>query len=101
MTRVTTHVLDTAAGSPAAGIEVTLHRQLAGGEWERVGAGETDRDGRLSTLPSVEDGLHRLDFLTPSTFFPQVSVTFRVTGEEHLHVPLLLSPYGYTTYRGS
>jgi 5-hydroxyisourate hydrolase len=101
VTRVTTHVLDTAAGVPASDVPVTLSRREEDGTWESLGSGATDRDGRLSTLPAVENGLHRLQFTTSSAFFPEVTVTFRVTGEEHLHVPLLLSPFGYTTYRGS
>lgn len=101
MTRVTTHVLDTASGSPAAGLTVTLLGCNDSGVWQSLGQGETGEDGRLSTFPDVANGLHRLNFLTSSEFFPEVIVTFRVSGEEHLHVPLLLSPFGYTTYRGS
>lgn len=101
MTRVTTHVLDTAAGLPASGVPVTLLGQKEDGDWRPLGSGDTDKDGRLTTLPDVKNGLHRLRFVTSSAFFPEVTVTFRVDGEEHLHVPLLLSPFGYTTYRGS
>ena len=101
MTRVTTHVLDTAAGSPAGGVTVTLLGCDSDGTWQELGSGVTDADGRLTGLPHVENGRHRLTFATASPFFPEVTVTFAVTGEAHLHVPLLLSPYGYTVYRGS
>jgi 5-hydroxyisourate hydrolase len=101
VTRVTTHVLDTATGVPASGVPVTLLGCEEDGNWRSLGSGDTDQDGRLTTLPNVQNGLHRLRFVTGSTFFPEVTVTFRVDGEEHLHVPLLLSPFGYTTYRGS
>ncbi len=101
MTRVTTHVLDTANGVPAAGVSVTLLRSDEDGEWHAIGSGLTGEDGRLSDLPEVENGLHRLDFETASAFFPRVTVTFTVTGETHLHLPLLLSSFGYTVYRGS
>jgi len=101
VTRVTTHVLDTAAGAPGAGLTVTLLGRGPDGTWVTLGSGVTDADGRLAGLPETENGLHRLQFETRSAFFPEVTVTFAVSGERHLHVPLLLSPYGYTTYRGS
>jgi 5-hydroxyisourate hydrolase len=110
---ITTHVLDTARGIPAAGIGVVLERQHQA-EWQLVGRGETDVDGRQRTLMaeagSAPPGIYRLRFDTRGyfeaqsvqTFFPLVTVTFEVPdGEAHHHVPLLLSPYGYTTYRGS
>ena len=115
MTRVTTHVLDTAAGRPAAGIPVTLQvRTFAGrpaGEdrWAELGAAITDENGRTDALADVADGPHRLVFdvaahLGAGAFFSEVTVHFRVDvgrDGDHLHVPLLLSPFGYTTYRGS
>jgi 5-hydroxyisourate hydrolase len=110
---ITTHVLDTARGVPAAGIGVVLERQHES-EWQLVGRGETDADGRqralMSDAGSAPPGIYRLRFdtrgyfeaLSLQTFFPQVTVTFEIPdGEAHHHVPLLLSPYGYTTYRGS
>lgn len=100
MTAVSTHVLDTAVGAPAAGVPVTLLRAHDGG-WQRVGHAVTDEDGRVGDLPAVSDGLHRLVFVTGTPFFPSVTVEFVAGGEEHLHVPLLLSPYGYSVYRGS
>lgn len=112
MSNVTTHVLDTARGKPAAGVAIVLFRQDAGAFVE-LGRGKTDEDGRLRTLldgrPLVR-GIYRLDFATRdyfagqglACFYPEVSVTFEIVDEtSHHHVPLLVSPYGYSTYRGS
>jgi 5-hydroxyisourate hydrolase len=114
MSAITTHVLDTSRGRPASGIPVTLEQQAASGEWTLLGKGATDGNGRLQTLMheliALTPGAYRLTFhtrayfaalgLTP--FFPVVTVVFDVEpGESHYHVPLLLSPFGYTTYRGS
>jgi len=103
---VTTHVLDTARGRPAAGVAVRLER-VAGDGWQSVGSGVTDADGRLRDLPPTSAGRYRLVFdtgayLGDDGFYPQVTVEFRLEqGEDHYHVPLLLSPFGYSTYRGS
>ncbi len=105
---ITTHVLDTAVGKPAAGIRVTLELQ-AGAAWTPVGDGVTDADGRLRTLTPgpVPAGTYRIAFdtgayLGPGAFFPRVEIHFAVAdGTQHFHVPLLLSPFGYSTYRGS
>ena len=109
---ITTHVLDTAAGRPGKGIAIELER-ADHGAWKLVGAGITDDDGRLKTLtppgPIVparyrirfQTGLY-FDALGIATFFPVVEIQFTVAdGAQHFHVPLLLSPYGYSTYRGS
>ncbi len=100
MSQVTTHVLDTAAGRPAAGVSVTLER-----DDDVVARGTTDADGRLATLgpDHLESATYRLRFDTSahSRFFPEVVIAFAVAGDDHFHVPLLLSPFGYTTYRGS
>ena len=102
MTQITTHVLDTTAGAPAAGVRVTLATAGPDGGWLTVGEGVTDSDGRIDSLPDVGPGNWRLVFETGTPFFPEVVVTFTVVaGNEHLHVPLLLSPYGYSVYRGS
>jgi 5-hydroxyisourate hydrolase len=103
VTRITTHVLDTARGRPAAGVRVALER---GGDdgWAQIATASTDADGRVPDLGTVDPGQHRLTFDTGplSSFFPRVVVHFTVAaGEDHYHVPLLLSPYGYSTYRGS
>jgi 5-hydroxyisourate hydrolase len=106
---ITTHVLDTARGRPAAGVAIVLERSNGDG-WERVGAGSTDADGRLRELGSVDPGHYRLTFDTggyfaaggQDGFYPEVVVNFTVQqGEDHYHVPLLLNPHGYSTYRGS
>ena len=103
---LSTHVLDTGAGEPAAGIEVRLERAYDAG-WVVVAAGETDDDGRLRDFVPADQwaaGTYRLIFDTAarSAFFPEVSVLFFVAEPaRHHHVPLLLSPYGYSTYRGS
>ena len=103
MAGITTHVLDTAKGRPAAGIAVTLEILRDG--WQTVGKGSTDADGRLRTLTEgvpLEPATYRLTFVTGSPFFPEVAILFRVDDTaQHYHVPLLLSPYGYSTYRGS
>ncbi len=110
---ITTHVLDTSKGKPAARVAVTLDRQTGDG-WTRVGAGTTDDDGRLRTLMpegvAFVEGTYKLTFDTrgyardggAECFFPEVSIVFDVRdATQHHHVPLLLSPFGYSTYRGS
>jgi 5-hydroxyisourate hydrolase len=110
---ITTHVLDTSAGRPAAGVPVTLEVEVAGG-WALVGKGTTDKDGRVSNLVPEETipaaGVYRLIFDTAGYFaagevegfYPQVTIVFKLRDPaQHYHVPLLLSPFGYSTYRGS
>jgi hydroxyisourate hydrolase len=106
---LSTHILDNARGEPAADVAVRLERQ-ENQEWVPVAAGRTNMDGRLADWVPVDGwraGRYRLLFdtggyLGPGAFFPEVSVVFAVTDPgRHLHVPLLLSPFGYTTYRGS
>jgi 5-hydroxyisourate hydrolase len=123
---ISTHVLDIAAGRPAAGLRVRLERVAAAGQQiapagEEIAAASTDVDGRIASLgPEViAAGIYRLVFHTagylagqhggsgsdsgtgPAAFFPEVTVTFTVAEGEHYHVPLLLSPFGYSIYRGS
>ena len=109
---LSTHVLDLATGQPAAGIPVTLERADARGTWEPVASHVTDTDGRVRDLlagAAPVAGRHRLTFATGdrvpargAAFFPEVGIVFEVTNpDEHHHVPLLLSPFGYSTYRGS
>jgi 5-hydroxyisourate hydrolase len=113
MSGITTHVLDIARGRPAAGVPVTLEARSEGG-WTVVGRGATDADGRLRDLAPIDfvlrEGDYRLTFDTGTYFeaagadgfYTEVVVSFVVRdAAAHYHVPLLLSPYGYTTYRGS
>lgn len=112
--RISTHVLDTALGKPAAGVPVRLEHREKGGKWITLGSSATDGDGRCAQLlaesRSVSAGLYRLVFDTAAYYaavkmsglYPIVEITFEVReGESQLHIPLLLSPNGYTTYRGS
>ena len=92
---ISTHVLDTANGRPAAGVRVELFR----GE-ELVAAAETDADGRIRELADVEADTFRLVFHPPSPFFRRIELEVEL-GEGSHHIPLLISPYGCTTYRGS
>lgn len=113
MNRITTHVLDLARGGPVAGLAVELARRGSGGEWEPVAEAATDGDGRVrdwAGAPEPMPGHYRLRFATgphlasqgAGAFYPEVSVVFSVAvAGEHHHVPLLLGPYGYTTYRGT
>ena len=113
MSAITTHVLDTARGRPAAGVPVTLEVEAAGG-WTMLGKGKTNADGRVSDLvpdeTAIQAGVYRLIFDTAryfasnsvDAFYPQVTIIFKVENpDQHYHVPLLLSPFGYSTYRGS
>lgn len=108
MSPITTHVLDTTAGRPVAGLLVTLERKDASGQWHAMGEGRTDADGRIRDLLPADHalpvGLYQLRFDTSalSAFFPEVILCFRVEDpSQHFHLPLLFSPFGYTTYRGS
>lgn len=121
MSAITTHVLDTVLGKPAAGIGVRLERMEGGwtgegpepegpADWIRVAAGVTDGDGRCRDLQSgAAPGIYRLTFDTGNYFrrlgrtsiYPAISITFACGGDAHYHLPLLLSDNSYTTYRGS
>jgi 5-hydroxyisourate hydrolase len=111
---ITTHVLDTARGRPAAGVPITIERRAPDGRFAELGRGVTDDDGRLRTLLGegelLIEGFYRLTFDTGTYFsglgiagfYPEVTVVFEIREPSaHYHVPLLLSPYGYSTYRGS
>jgi 5-hydroxyisourate hydrolase len=109
---ITTHVLDTSAGEPAAGMAVVLEIYRSG-DWVRLSSGRTDQRGRLVAMAENADagpgvyrftfdtgGYHRSRNLKP--FFPEVQVMFTIQeAGEHVHVPLLISPFGYSTYRGT
>jgi 5-hydroxyisourate hydrolase len=115
MTRITTHVLDTAKGKPAGGMLVHLERRESPGEWRLLVSTRADGDGRCNKLEpetggALTAGLYRLSFDTAGyfarqeieTLYPIIQITFSVReGQAHFHIPLLLSPHGYTTYRGS
>ena len=114
MNRISTHVLDTALGKPAKDVQVRLEQREASGQWLEIASARTDQDGRCGQLLSgnaiLQAGDYRLIFDTAKYFgeqkvdglYPIVEITFQVRdGESHFHIPLLLSPNGYTTYRGS
>ncbi|MFF2010977.1 hydroxyisourate hydrolase [Streptomyces sp. NPDC058195] len=121
---VSTHILDTSIGRPAASVAVTLAARGGDARWAALGGSATDGDGRCKDLPALPEGTThvRLVFDTETyfastnqaeaqqdaprvrdsgAFFPEVTLTFAVTPGEHFHVPLLLNPFGYSVYRGS
>jgi hydroxyisourate hydrolase len=113
MSQITTHVLDTSSGKPASGILIQLEMKEANGTWKELGKGSTNADGRLPGLLPAEQklapGIYRLLFATGdyfttqglTGFYPSVTIEFETHDQSHYHVPLLLNPYGYSTYRGS
>lgn len=113
MSPITTHILDTSSGTPAAGVVVTLSLRTKDGTWEMIAEGVTNEDGRVpGLLPDgnkLDTGIYRLHFATgdyflkrkTDCFHPFVEVFFEVKDQRHHHVPLLLNPFGYSTYRGS
>lgn len=114
MSKITTHVLDTSRGCPAASISIQLDWQAGDGAWKRLGSGQSDADGRLKTLlgddAEISAGIYRITFDTGAyfanlklkSFYPEVVIFFEIGDpSQHYHVPLLLSPFGYSTYRGS
>ena len=114
MNRISTHVLDTSQGKPAKDVPVKLERQNKSGEWMLISSVRTDADGRCAQLlpenETLAPSIYRLTFDTAAYYaalrvgslHPSVEITFQVReGESHFHLPLLLSPHGYTTYRGS
>ncbi len=110
---ITTHVLDTSRGRPAAGIGAKLERLAGADTWQAIGEGNTNSDGRITSLMppgSLAAGRYRIVFAVAeyfqsigmSSFYPQITIEFQIDSpQEHYHVPLLLSPFGYSTYRGS
>jgi 5-hydroxyisourate hydrolase len=112
MSEITTHVLDTSVGRPAAGVTVTLEAREDAAGWKQLGRGSTDADGRLHNLAPqpLPTGIYRLIFDTrayfesrqTASFYPEVVIIFEVRdAAAKYHIPLLISPYGYSTYRGS
>jgi 5-hydroxyisourate hydrolase len=112
MSQITTHVLDTSLGKPAQGIAILLEQKTDAG-WKKVANGKTDTDGRIKNLvpdsEKINPGVYRMSFETKEYFgrqgmkgfYPSVNIEFEIADQSHYHVPLLLSPYGYSTYRGS
>jgi len=114
MSPITTHILDTSRGRPAAGVAVVLERQAGPESWSELAHGTTNEDGRIADLlpksTLLTSGIYRMRFATAAYFealgvrgfYPEVQVVFQIDdAKAHYHVPLLLSPYGYSTYRGS
>ena len=112
MNTISTHILDVTLGKPAQNVTVRLDKSNDNA-WQNIGEGKTNADGRIANFNesfSLEEGLYRLTFETAEyfqtidskTFYPIVQIAFEVSNQdEHYHVPLLLSPFGYSTYRGS
>ena len=112
MSQLTTHILDTMKGKPAQGVTIVLFQQHEE-EWQQLTMGTTNADGRIPNLLQkdiiLEPGIYKMKFETNEyfgklgiqSFYPFVEITFTITGKEHYHVPLLITPFGYSTYRGS
>ena len=112
MSQLTTHILDTTKGKPAQGVTIILY-QGENDEWTELARGVTDSDGRVIGLLKKEvllqQGIYKMRFETKdyfdkkaiATFYPYVEIVFDIVTNEHYHVPLLLNPFGYSTYRGS
>jgi len=110
MSQITTHILDTTRGKPAENVTIILY-QGGNDEWTELARGVTNADGRLKDLleRAPAEGIYKLRFETKDyfdrqqvkTFYPYVEIVFEIDSLEHFHVPLLLNPFGYSTYRGS
>lgn len=112
MSQLTTHILDTTLGKPAHGVTIILFSNQAN-DWKEVARGITNADGRITDLLGkqtiLQPGIYKLLFETKNyfdklsvvSFYPFVEIVFNITNAEHYHVPLLLNPFGYSTYRGS
>ena len=112
MSQLTTHVLDTSVGKPAPGVAVILEQKHSN-DWKKIAEGITNEDGRIGNLlPAdkiLEKGIYRIIFETTSyfnnqnkkSFYPRITIEFEIFDSSHYHVPLLLNPFGYSTYRGS
>lgn len=112
MSPITTHILDTSEGKPAQGVKIKLYCS-ENENWKSIAEGVTDKDGRIKDLlnenEKLQKGIYKMIFETGfyfsqkdmKSFYPYVEIVFEISDEEHYHIPLLLSPFGYTTYRGS
>ena len=113
MSSITTHILDTAIGKPAANVRLKLAQKSADGYWHTLAEGITNADGRVADLLSKDTvlpiGIYKMTFYTEGyfvaqnrpCFYPVVDIQFYIQDNTHYHIPLLLSPFGYSTYRGS
>ena len=104
MSKITTHILDISLGKPVAGVEIILYRQTAN-TWQEIARGRTNPDGRISEGWTADPGTYKLRFETKTyqgaaALYPFIEVSFEAT-DPYYHIPLLLSPFGYSTYRGS
>lgn len=112
--QLSTHVLDTTIGKPGAGVDVTLEKRKADGTWESIGKSTTGKDGRIGNfLESTKDksnkGIYRLTFSLEKYFserdletvFPEAVIVFKIADDTHYHIPLVVTPYAFSTYRGS
>ncbi|GAA4354395.1 hydroxyisourate hydrolase [Hymenobacter saemangeumensis] len=112
MSQITTHILDTTKGKPAADVAIALFAQ-DGDDWQEIAHGITNQDGRIPNLLAggiqLSRGVYKMKFFTKeyfqregtAAFYPFVEICFEIASTEHYHVPLLLNPFGYSTYRGS
>ena len=112
MSQITTHILDTSKGKPAAEVTIILYKHEHS-EWVELARGKTNQDGRIPDLLDkktiLATGFYKMRFETKpyfeqnniETFYPFVEIVFDISSQEHYHVPLLLNPFGYSTYRGS
>jgi len=112
VSQITTHILDTTKGKPAEGITIVLYKG-ENDQWEEIARGKTNGDGRITDLLAkdrvLEKRIYKMRFETKDyfdkqaipTFYPYVEIIFDIQSNEHYHIPLLLNPFGYTTYRGS
>jgi 5-hydroxyisourate hydrolase len=113
MSQLTTHILDTSLGKPAPNVEISLEKEISPQLWKEVSRGKTNEDGRLPGLlpenSSMEFGNYKLTFHTKTYYdnlkteslYPFISIVFTVSENRHYHIPLLLNPFGFSTYRGS
>jgi len=105
------HILDTALGCPAKGMKIKLEQNNGADNWSTIHEGTSNEDGRIKDFPNdLQSGVYRMTFFTKqyfiqtnveNFFYPVVTMIFKTTPNEHFHIPLLISPFGYTTYRGS
>ena len=113
MSQITTHILDTTAGKPVRGVTIVLYQQQNDGEWKEVSKGITNEDGRIPDLLAKDFvlpfGIYKMKFETKEyfdtqfipSFYPYIEIIFEITTIEHHHIPLIVSPFGYSTYKGS